>query len=282
LSSNENEWSATDDRPDEDPEDSAYIEGVKQAITSWREQEPNLISNVMGVAAAPVAFVLHKLIPHKAIEGALIGLDWIAKQRLNSGSESDFSDLPTCDRKAHAVRIKTAASATAEGGLAGFFGLPGMAADIPAITLIALLTIRQVGFQYGYTDDNDRERLFVFSVLSAAGANSQAEKNEALLTGALLRTTLNQTWKSMAAKAATDKASAESVLIAVKGLAKQLGINLTKKKSLAAIPVIGSAVGASVNFWFINDVGEAAQRLYQERWLRDHGVLLDESTEYES
>jgi hypothetical protein len=268
--------STIDDQPEETSENNAYLEGVKQAITSWRNQKPSLLSNVMGAAGAPVAFVVNKLIPHKAIEGALIGVDWIAKQRLNRDSDCDFSDLASCDRRAHAVRTTTAIGATAEGGLAGFFGLIGMAADIPAITLAALLTIRQVGFQYGFTNDNDAERMFVFSVLSAAGANSQGEKNEALLTGALLRNTLKQTWKAMASKAATEKVSAESVLIAVRGLAKQLGINLTKRKALAAIPVIGAAVGAGTNLWFINDVGEAAQRCYQERWLRDRDLLIDE------
>jgi hypothetical protein len=266
----------TNDQPEENRQDSTYLEGVKQAITSWRKQEPSLLSKVMGTAGAPLAFIVNKLIPHKAIEGALIGVDWIAKQRLNRDADYDFSDLAACDRKARAVRRTTAIGATAEGGLAGFFGITGMAADIPAVTLAALLTIRQVGFQYGFTNDNDAERLFVFSVLSAAGANSQAEKNEALLTGALLRTTLNQTWKAMASKAATEKVSAESVLIAVKGLAKQLGVNITKRKALAAIPVIGAAVGATTNLWFINDVGEAAQRCYQERWLRDRDLLIDE------
>jgi hypothetical protein len=268
--------SASDESSEDSQEDDTYVGGVKQAIAAWRQQKPSLLSNVMGVAGAPIALVLNKLIPNKAIEGALIGVDWIAKQRLNRGSGSDFSDLSTCDRKARTVRATTTAGATAEGGLAGLFGIAGMAVDIPAVTLVALLTIRQVGFQYGYTEDNDAERLFVFSVLSAAGANSQAEKNEALLTGALLRNALNQTWKSMASKAATNKVSAESVLIAVRGLAKQLGINLTKRKALAAIPAIGAAVGAGINLWFINDVGEAAQRCYQERWLRDRNMLIDE------
>lgn len=85
----------------------------------------------------------------------------------------------------------------------------------------------------------------------------------------------------MAAKAAAQQLSVEGAVIAVRSLASQLGINLTKRKALAAIPLIGAAVGASANGWFLREVGVAAQKLYQERWLRDRDLLVDGPAEPE-
>jgi hypothetical protein len=84
-----------------------------------------------------------------------------------------------------------------------------------------------------------------------------------------------QTWKAMATKSASERFGVEASITAVRALAKQLGINLTKRKALAAIPVIGAVVGACANAWFLNDVAEAAQRTYQQRWLQDRSIMND-------
>ncbi len=65
--------------------------------------------------------------------------------------------------------------------------------------------------------------------------------------------------------------SREGAIIAVRSLARQLGINLTKRKALQAIPVIGAAVGGSVNAWYMHDVTTAARHAFQTRWLAERG-----------
>ncbi len=93
----------------------------------------------------------------------------------------------------------------------------------------------------------------------------------AYLTNILVK----NTFKAMAEKAVVNPVGGEAAILALRGLAKQLGTNLTKRKALAALPGIGAVVGASVNGWFIREVGVAAQALYQERWLRERGLILD-------
>ncbi len=81
-----------------------------------------------------------------------------------------------------------------------------------------------------------------------------------------------ETWKAITRKAAEEGVKQYVVIAGVKQLAKQLGVNLTKRKALQVVPVIGGAIGAAVNGSYIRDVGWAARRMYQERWLIDsHG-----------
>ena len=113
-------------------------------------------------------------------------------------------------------------------------------------------------------------------VLATAGANTMQEKVASLLSVRSIQATLmKQTWKKMAETAATNQLSKEGAIIGLRQLAKQLSINITKRKALAAIPFIGAAVGGSMNAWYIRDIGWAARRLFQERWLLDNGKILE-------
>jgi hypothetical protein len=116
------------------------------------------------------------------------------------------------------------------------------------------------------------EKRFALGILAAAGSNSMKEKVGALLLLKEIETIIaKQTWKAIAEKAARNPLSKEGAIVFVKNLAKQLGINLTKRKILQAIPVVGGAIGASVNGWFVKDVGWAARRAFQQRWLIENG-----------
>lgn len=260
--------------------DPAYIRATTRSIAAWRAEKPGVMSYMLGLAAAPLSWAVRLLIPKSAIQGVLTGIDWCTRQSLSKQSATDPENLAECDRHANTTIDLHIAGGVVEGGLAGFFGILTLPADIPALIALALRVVRQVGMEYGYTDDNEHETQFVFSVMSAGGANSQAEKVEALAMAASLMNVLRkQTWKAMAAKAATQTLTVEGAVIAAKSLASQLGINLTKRKALAAIPLIGAAVGASANGWFLREVGVSAQKLYQERWLRDRNLLVDGKAE---
>ena len=86
------------------------------------------------------------------------------------------------------------------------------------------------------------------------------------------------TWKKLAEDAATNKVCA-ALVTQTRALAKQLGVNITKRKASQAIPVIGAAVGFAMNITFIRDICEAAQMKYKERWINNklHSVILESS-----
>lgn len=264
-----------------------YEEGQLKAIQLWKDRPPSIVGKAVGYIFRPVAWAIGRVVPPAAIEGALKGADWLARKSLfeervlreaGVASIDDLKrlDLEALDKLASSFHVWAVGYAIVEGGAAGAIGLPGIAFDIPAVVALALRTVRGIGACYGYMSDTDTEREFVLGVLSAAGANSMAEKNSALLFLLNVQATLlQQSFKTMAAKAAEEGLATGAAIIALRNLARQLGVNLTKRKMLQAIPAVGAAVGAAVNGSFIDDIAWAARRAYQERWLADRGRVVE-------
>lgn len=160
--------------------------------------------------------------------------------------------------------------AAAEGGAMGAVGLFGLAADVPALTTIALRVIYQIAACYGYDIQNEREREYALNVLQT-GSAADLEAKAAFLAELkkIEETLVKVTWKKMAESLAKGEVGHEAALAAIRAFAKQLGIQLTKRKALQIVPVVGAAAGASFNAVFINDIGRAAYNSYGRRWIAD-------------
>jgi hypothetical protein len=266
---------------------SSYEAGEVTAIQRWKTAEPGVVTQALGLAAAPLSWLVQKVVPEKAVQGVLEAANWAGEQLadtadlLRDGGIAEIAELRTkslelSDTLANKVHNWAIGIGTAEGGATGATGILGMAVDIPAIITLALRTVHKIGLCYGFECRSLEDKQYAMGILAASGANSIEEKMEALLA---LRTVqqmvLKQTWKSMSEKAATSQMSKEGAIIAVRNLAKQLGINVTKRKALQAIPLIGGGIGAAVNGAYINDVGWAARRSFQERWLMENGKIVN-------
>lgn len=256
-------------------------------IMLWQEEEPSVVTTAIGVALKPVVWLVRLVVPDAAIRGALTAsnsLAWwltdlgdIARDaEVGSIRELRTKDLRLSDELADSVHNWAIGIAATEGGAAGFFGLPALAADIPALITLALRTVHKIGICYGYECTSDSDVTHALSVLAAAGANSVEEKAAAVMTLRMIETILvKSSWRKITEEAAKQQIGKEAAIIATRNLAKQLGVNLTKRKALAAVPVIGALIGSSANGWFIREVGWAARRCFQRRWLMENGKLSD-------
>jgi hypothetical protein len=264
---------------------SQYERQQVQAIELWNKEEPSVVSKTLGLMVEPMAWLIQKLVPQSAIMGALSLADaaavWMTDtddilRDAHVGRIEDLvgKELKLSDDMADEVHNWAIGLAVAEGTGTGVFGVFGAPIDIPAIITLALRTIHKIGTCYGYECKTPEDAQFAYGIMSASGANSIEEKLAALTALTAIETMLlKQTWKAMAEKAAQSQFSKEAAVIALRNLAKQLGVNITKRKALAAIPAIGALVGGSVNGWYIKDVGWAARRAFQQRWLRDSGEI---------
>ncbi|EAX47806.1 cation-transporting ATPase, E1-E2 family [Thermosinus carboxydivorans Nor1] len=222
-------------------------------IRDWKNQEPWVISKTFGIVVSPLSWVVRNLIPEAVIRGVLDGANAVSQYfadcndikrdgQVNSIKELRTKDLQLSDKLANEVHNWAIGLAAAEGVGTGLIGLPGMVADIPAIITIALRTIHKIALCYGYEVETKEDKDFILGILAASGANTVKEKISALYT---LRTI--------------------EVMIA----------RTTKRKALQAIPAIGLLIGCSANAWYIKEVGWAARRAYQERWLIDNHKIID-------
>lgn len=260
----------------------SYEDTQVNEIIKWKNSEPSVVAKGLGTLAAPLTWLVNKAIPKSSMEAALNGAnsagefladegDILRDAGVKSIEELRDKDLKLSDELANSVHNWAIGIATAEGAATGAGGIVLIAADIPAVLTLSLRTIHKIALCYGYKANTEEERNFVLSILSTAGSNSMAEKNEALLTLRAIQVIIQKnTWKAIEAKAAAG-AVREMSIVAIRSLCKQLGINFTKRKALQMIPVVGITVAAAVNADFLRDVGYAARRSYQQRWLADNG-----------
>ena len=258
-----------------------------EQIIKWQNEEPSVVSQTINGVLKPVSWLIGKIVPPKAIQGALTAFDGLAELLTNSNDikrdggvdnveELRIKDLQLSDKLANEVHNWANGIAAVEGAGTGTLGLPGLIADIPSLITMSLRVIHKIGLCYGYDCITQTDKQFVYSILSAAGSNSVKEKAASISTlQAINKTIAGVTWKKMAEKATENKFGIEALILAIKQLAKQLGINITRRKALQAIPIIGAGVGAALNIAFINDVAWAARRAYQERWLMENGKIED-------
>ncbi|WDL93026.1 EcsC family protein [Bacillus sp. HNR-4] len=264
-----------------------YEKQQLNAIEKWKTEEPSIIQQAVGKVFEPVSKIVNVIVPEKAIQGALDGASelgrWLADyndlQRdgeVENIKELRTKDLGVSDKLADEVHNWAIGIATAEGGATGFFGVFGMAADIPSVVTLALRTIHKIGLCYGYECKTEEEKNFVLAILSVSSANSMEEKTTALATLKVIQNIISRkTWKKIGEIAVKNPAGIHAAITLIRNLAKQLGINITKRKALQAVPFIGAAVGGAVNGAFIKDVGWTARRAFQERWLKENGKIID-------
>jgi len=266
---------------------SHYEEEQLKLIDAWKREEPGVVSQSFGLVSQPLAWLVKKVVPEAAIRGVLDGANSMAQwmtdvsdvlrdANVHSIKDLRTKDLELSDRLADEVHNWAIGLATVEGAAAGVFGLPGMAVDIPALITLALRTIHKIGVCYGYESESDNDVKYVLGIFAAAGANTVEEKLAALTT---LRTVevilIKSTWKKISEEAAKQQLSREAAIFGAKNVAKQLGVNITKRKALASIPFIGAAIGGSVNGWYVKEIGWAARRCFQERWLMENQKVVD-------
>lgn len=255
-------------------------------IEEFKLEEPSVVSQALGYVFKPVSWMVETVIPKKALEGALVASDKIAElltdkkdiirdAQVVSIDELKHKDLALSDTLANEVHNWALGIAAAEGAATGAFGLPGLLVDIPSMITMSLRMIHKIGICYGYEAKNSFDEKFVMGILSAAGSNTMKEKSMSMAVLAEMNVVIAKTtWKKMIEQAASNPKNIQAGILAVKAVAKRLGVNITKRKAAQAIPIIGGAVGASMNASFINDVAWTARRMFQQRWLIENQKII--------
>lgn len=270
---------------------SDYLMQQYALIKAWENEEPGVVSKTFGKLLSPVGKIISAVVPESVIESAINAANAAAQYLTDTADvlrdgnvecveELRTKDLKLSDQLADSVHNWAVGIATAEGGAVGATGLPGLIADIPFITTLALRTIHKIGVCYGFTADAsnaEEEKAFVLGVLAAANASTLGEKAGFILGLKQISVLIQRNaWKKLA-EMGSASFLAKSI-VSVRQAAKLIGVNLTKRKASQSIPFIGGAVGAALNASFINDIAWAARRSYQRRWLEENKVIEPEAS----
>lgn len=245
---------------------------------------PNGTVERFGAHVSAVGAYAQKAVPIQAIEGAINAntraAHWWTREtailkELGIENFEDIKDLnlerlDALADKTHNLAIGMGGAAGAAGGAGGLlFAVPSVA----AIINLTMRTIRQIGLCYGFHQDDHIERACLLEILSLVG--SGGDQGAKLASTRFLQETLvminRQTFKSMAEKAATERAVKEAFITNIREVAKSLGYRLTKSRLQTAIPVVGGGVGLFLDGNYMRSVGWTARHYYQRRWLQERG-----------
>ncbi len=271
--------------------DNKYLKKAKREIEQWESQSPGFLTHLNDFMLLPAENAAKALIPAglqhavaKTIQNLLSGLS--SATRLISNEEKIYYKVEAAYKK-YGDQLKAAdvvakrywnrnlAYAIGEGGATGAIGLVGLAADVPALLTVSLRLIRQIGICYaraagptGCAGDmkSNEEQEYVMHILGIGSTSNLKAKMEFLVgLRQIEHILLKVSWQEISEAVARREISRLSLLGAMRQFAQRLGIQLTKRKALQMVPVIGALIGASFNALFVNDIGRAAYMVYRRR-----------------
>jgi hypothetical protein len=262
-----------------------YEQRVLDELLRWEQAPPPFLARGFARLSNPATRALQLLVPVGAIRMSLETANAVAarladeRSVLELAGATELGDLRAaglarCDALAAEVRFKAMGLAAGGGALTGVAGAPGLMLDVPALLTLALRTIHRTGLCYGYRLDEPGQRPYAIGVFSLASANSMDEKKEALLALRHAgRAPDVAAWRDGLERAAQRELSKSAAVFSLQNLAHRLGLNLGRRKAAATIPILGAAVSAVVNAWYLNELATTARFAFQSRRLMDGGHL---------
>lgn len=259
---------------------------VLKEVQDWVFQPPSLLGKAMIVAGKP-AELAYRLVPAKlkeslgsSIYGVLgtlrdtsrttvqpqVLLDKISArlgQDVGTHPEQVFqAEITRLDPLAHECINFNKATAAVEGGAAGAVGLPGLIADIPALYLLCFRTIQEVSICYGFKTDGPVEHAFMMKVLDVGHYLENEKKREGMEQLQGLEEMIRQ-------GAPLKDLERVSLAKGLQALARELSVALFRRKAAQSVAIVGSIVGAGVNYALVSDVGLTAYYAYRYRFLHE-------------
>jgi len=272
------------------PRDRAYWAAARAEVAAWETSERGVFSRMAGAVMGPMGRMAERAIPEslqegvgKAVAGVLGKLssaaEWTVKgesidAKLAAARERLGDELKAADAVARTYWKWGVGCGGAEGAATGAVGLPGLVADIPALLTIALRCVQQIGRSYGYNTSEGPERDYVLHVLrTGTTVDSKLKMSFLLIMKEMEQVLIKVGWKKATEGLVGKELARLSLTGGMQQMAKAMGVQLTQRKALQIVPVVGAAVGGAFNATFLNDVARAAFMSYRRRFMMEKDGL---------
>ena len=255
-----------------------YERKALEQLRAWQAEAPSWGTRLLAKPGGTVAEVVKVMVPTGALRAALSGADKLGRRLADERSILRRAGVPDLERLrgqplesldalSRSVTRRALALGGATGALFGIAGAAGLVADVPTLLTLAMRTIHRVGLCYGEKPAAGDERALALGVFALVSANSAEEKAlavQSLRAGSLL---VDAAMRDGVERIAERELAKDATVYSLQNLARAIGLNLGKRKIAGSVPVVGAAVGAAVNAWYLSDVAQAARYTFQERWL---------------
>jgi hypothetical protein len=250
-------------------------------IAAWKARKPGFLGRTLDTLRWPIDRLFERLVPSSRACAMLKRVhqaaDWqhgrdVIQQALGivDLTELRAGPLERCDGLVQKVRLVGREMITSESLLANVGGLATELLELPAEIMLALRTVHRVAACYGYPINAEEDETLVLAIIGMSLLDDPQERQRArhLISQLECRTCSKEDRErldSVTGSRIEDDLGEE--------LAGEIGGALLEQKLEEGIPFLGAAVGVVIDNMFLSGVEEAAQRTFQERWLRDHGKV---------
>lgn len=163
--------------------------------------------------------------------------------------------LELLDEVAWSITLENRIAAALEGLGCGLGGPALVLIDLPALLLVNLHAIAAIATTYGFDTAQEAERDFAIALLAGGG--------DALRQRLVLD---EEEGQRLGARQVGLRPAGRGAL-ALHAAAAEVAGRIARQKVLQAIPLVGGAVGAGLNFHFTHTTARAAVMAYRYRWL---------------
>jgi hypothetical protein len=218
----------------------------------------------------------------KPVDEAIRRLPLPARQAIHKTSEAALtraSDaaFATLNGK-HASRITGdwlhTLAVGATGGIAGVFGLPALAVELPVTTVIMLRSIADVARSQGEDLESPETKLACLEVFALGGRTASDDSAEIgyYAVRAIVATQFSRALQHFTEQGLASK-SAPAVVRFLSAVAARFGIVVSAKAAATAVPILGAAGGATINALFMDHFQNMARGHFIVRRLeRQYGA----------
>jgi hypothetical protein len=246
----------------------ADLQTLQRAVK--RLEHPSLAARLSGVVGTPIELAL-QLLPrrwyrrvHETAEGAVATALRMAVAPMDANPTP-----PSHDRLYSLLGI-------ASGAAGGFFGLAGLALELPLSTAIMLRGIAEIARREGEDVQALETRLACVQVFALGGRSHADDAAETGYYG--VRLALASSVSAAVEQLAHHGASAGSAPIMarlVQGVAARFGTTLSQKAAAQLVPIVGAVTAATVNAIFIDHFQQMARSHFAVRRLeRKYGAEM--------
>lgn len=218
-------------------------------------ENPGLAARMTNMIGAPIEKGLDML--PAGWHGRIMDITKMALSKAADTAIFTLDNVPGGDSADRWHKWSTALS----GGVSGFFGVAGLAVELPISTTLMMRSIAAIARSEGESlrDHGTRNAcLMVFALGGKARSDDATESGYYAVRMALARA-VGQAADYLGAHVAADKAAAPAMARLIAVIADRFGIQVTEKVAAQAVPALGAAGGALVNTLFIDHFQDMAR-----------------------